>query len=77
MTKTQAKHGVCMALKDKYGFSPKLKDINIMNVKYVDSFNGLNGYRVFSDINGKGYVVGIITIYNGMEVVKESKVVTK
>lgn len=77
MTTRQAKHGVKTALMSKYGFSPKLKDIDIMNVKHVDSFNGLNSYDVFADINGKGYAIDVITIYNGMEIVKESKVVTK
>ena len=77
MTKTQAKHGVRMALMSEYGFSPKLKDIDVMNVKHIDSFNGLNSYDVFSDINGKGYAVEIITIYNGVEAIKESKVVVK
>ena len=75
MTKTQARQGVKMALMSKYGFSPKLKDIDIMTVKHIDSFNGLNGYDVFSDINGKGYVVEVIT--NSMDAIEESKVVTK
>ena len=59
--KRLAIHTVQDALNEKYGIAPKLKDIDLLRLKEVDSIEGHQDYEAYVDVNGKGYGIRFST----------------